>query len=183
MAKPKLQKETKAVFDHWNRHKGKGRWKSHRELTYDIECAVKDVLKHYTVEQICEAIDNYALVLLGGEYRWSYAWTLALFLTRHRPDDRKIPQFTRFLGNNFVAADYLTKEAVRARIEKRRRDAELLERQYEDAKRKAGPRVKPPPRLKLKTVEEAAKPMGEQEFEQRRQQQIRALKVSEKKGE
>jgi rubrerythrin len=106
-----VKDDIKTVFDWWNKYKGRGNWRSHREITYDIECAVKDTLKHYMVKQVCEAIDNYALILLNREYRWSYAWPLALFLTRHRPDDKKILQFTRFLGNNFVADDYLTKES------------------------------------------------------------------------
>jgi hypothetical protein len=122
------RQDIKAVFDHWNIYKGKGKWRSHREMTYDIECAVKDTLKHYTIKQICQAIDNYALVLLGKEYRWSYAWPLALFLTRHRPDDRKILQFTRFLGNGtFAREDYMTPEAVKERIAEHRTRTTFIE--------------------------------------------------------
>lgn len=72
----------------------------------------------YTPEQIIAAIDNYATVLLGQEYWWTYVWTLPDFLTvgeeKHKQASRK---WWRFLPDNFIEENYLTEVARRKRAE------------------------------------------------------------------
>jgi hypothetical protein len=67
------------VFDHWN---GKGIIK-HKTLP---DSKVKHITARFneghTVEAICEAIDNYDIVLKSSEYYWSHRWTLWDFLQR-----------------------------------------------------------------------------------------------------
>jgi hypothetical protein len=178
-----IRDDIKIIFDHWNKYKGRWKWKSHREITYDIKCAIKDALKHYKVSQICEAIDNYALILLNKEYQWTYAWPLALFLTRHRSDDRKILQWTRFLGNNFIADDYLTKEAIKIRIENRKRIEQQKEtlRQKEDEKKfvpaseEFKKKCQQELHNKLYPPQKNKSVVSPEEFERRKQEQIKKL--------
>ena len=114
--KKSKKKDIALVFDCWNSYKGKGKWKSHRELTYETEMAIKEQLKHYSSEQLCKAIHNYAKILIGKEYRWSYAWTMYQFLTRGKPENNKEKQLWRFLDNNFEESDFLTDVAVKKRV-------------------------------------------------------------------
>lgn len=119
------------IFSHWNSKKQKGWW-SHDVLTSEIEEAISERLKKYSVEQIIKAVDNYALVLLSPDYRvfnfgkspWDKKWTLREFLLRKsgksKDDD---PYFYRFLANNFCEDDYLTKAAKQKRIESARRSS------------------------------------------------------------
>jgi hypothetical protein len=66
------------VFDHWN---SKGII-AHRELTNKLKGHINARLENYTLEEILAAIDNYATVLKGEEYFFSYKWSLEEFLTR-----------------------------------------------------------------------------------------------------
>jgi len=116
----RVEKE-RVIFDCWNSFKGKRNWKSHRELSYEISEAITKRLKHYTVEQICGAIRNYAATLLSRDCLWSYAWTLYQFLTRHSPQQRDELQIYRFLPNNFSMDDYLKPEAKKRIIEQQRK--------------------------------------------------------------
>ena len=112
------------VFDRWNAHAGRsvekdGRtitWRSHRRrpdgsLSPEIPTAVRRCLDGgYSVEDICGAIDNYATVLLGAEFYWSYPWALAEFLTRADGRGKAgIPKWTQFLPDNFAAERYLSR--------------------------------------------------------------------------
>ena len=94
------------IFEHWNLFKGQGKWKSHREITPEIEEAINERLKKYSVEQVKVAITNYSDILLSPHFVWSKNWTLREFLTRHRPDDRNELQIYRFLENNFSPDDF-----------------------------------------------------------------------------
>lgn len=129
------------IFNHWNTFKGRGNFKSHREMTPDIEKAVKIRLKDkFTIEQLKGAINNYAQILISSEYEWSYAWTLYQFLTRHRPDNRDELQIYRFIPNNFSTQDFkktsLGKQRDKIRKEKSQKilkaDAEKLKAAYEN---------------------------------------------------
>lgn len=110
-----LSKDISIIFEKWNFYKGEANWKSHRELTYEIEQAIAEQLKHYSVKQICGAIENYARVLISNEYKWSYAWTLQQFLTRKQKEHPDEKQLHRFLTNSFADDDYLTKSAKQNR--------------------------------------------------------------------
>lgn len=118
------------IFNHWNKYKGKSisksesgkktrvTWHSHKlrpdeTMTPDIEKAIAWALKDgYTVDNICGAIDNFAKVLLGENYYWSYVWGLPEFLTRgeekHKQAARK---WWRFLPDSFIEEKYLSEAA------------------------------------------------------------------------
>jgi hypothetical protein len=70
----------------------------------------------HPVEDILAAITSYAKVLLSADYRWTQAWTLYEFLTRHQNGDRKGPlQLVRFTPDNFDETRYLTSAAKTGR--------------------------------------------------------------------
>ncbi len=121
VSKVKVSKEedNNSIFSHWNSYRAMRGWKSHTKLTPEIKKAIRDRLKEYSVDDIKGAIDNYAKVLLSKEYKWSYAWTLYQFLTRHSPQNRKELQLYRWLPNSFYETDYLTDNARRQRQEAR----------------------------------------------------------------
>lgn len=103
--------DTEQVYNHWNSKKVRGnKWKSHNELTYETKQAIQSVLRKYSLENIISAIDNYAKVLLGREFKWSYAWTLYQYLTRHNPNQRQELQLYRWLPSNFYEEDYYSEK-------------------------------------------------------------------------
>ncbi len=124
---------TEKVIEIWNSKKQRGNaWKSHRELTYETRQAIQSTLRKYRLGQITEAIDNYAKVLLGKEYKWSYAWSLYQFLTRHKPDQRQELQLYRWLPSNFYEEDYyseLYKKHLRSKYRQKREEEEAEIRQ------------------------------------------------------
>ena len=66
------------IFDYWM---SKGIYK-HRGLTKNMENAIERTLKDYTLEEIKEAIDNYA-EMYKSDYKYcTHKWTLVEFLTR-----------------------------------------------------------------------------------------------------
>lgn len=110
------ENDISVIFDCWNKYKKYKKFKGHQKITPEIERAVSLRLKEYSVSDISQAIDNYAKVLLGNDYRWSYAWTLYQFLTRHNPQYRDELQIYRFLPNNFSDYDYLTDQSKRSKV-------------------------------------------------------------------
>lgn len=55
----------------------------HKETPALLKAIVKYVRKHeYSLEQVTDAIDNYAIVLNGSEYYWTKKWNLNDFLSR-----------------------------------------------------------------------------------------------------
>lgn len=120
LSKEKLKSNTiVVVFEKWNSFKGK-KWKSHKTLSYEIEQAIAKQLKHYSVKELCQAIENYAKVLLNSDFKWSYAWTLQQFLTRTSPTNRQEQQLWRFLPNNYHDEDYLNDSALKQRSRDRK---------------------------------------------------------------
>jgi len=121
------------IFDCWNKYKGKSvqkenkkhTWKGHNlnkddSLLPQIRDAIKCTLsKGYTVEQICGAIDNYAKILLGEDYFWSYSWTLAEFLTRGEEGHKNAPRkWLKFHPDEFIEERWLTELAKKKRANK-----------------------------------------------------------------
>jgi len=123
------------VFDHWNSFEKQSvekpkdggapvriAWESHRlkpdgAVPRDKADAIRRALDDYSVDDICAAITNYATVLLGPRYRWTHAWTLAEFLTRHQQGDRRgLLQYWRFLPDEFSAAKYRKDTTVAAAV-------------------------------------------------------------------
>ena len=115
--KPPKTEDCQKILDCWNSHKKlKSGWKTHRALLPDITEAIQLHLKKWTVEQICSAINNFAKVVHGREYRWNYrGWGLFEFLTRRTEDDKNFFKWCRFLPNRFEEYDWLTDSAKRDR--------------------------------------------------------------------
>ncbi len=116
---------TVVVFEKWNSYKGK-KWKSHTALSYEIKLAITEQLKHYSVDELCGAIENYAKILLGNDFKWSYAWTLQQLLTRTSPTNREERQLWRFLPNNYCDEDYLTETAKKRRVAEQKEYYEFM---------------------------------------------------------
>ena len=73
-----------SIYTHWNSKE----IINHRTLTKKMEGHINARLENYSPEEIREAIDNYATVLHGEEYFWSYKWGLSEFLTRENGLDK-----------------------------------------------------------------------------------------------
>ena len=77
-------KETKlnniyiVIFKLWNEQK----IIVHKKLTADMKRAIDKVLKDSSLEEVSQAIRNYAEILKGDQYYWSHTWTLKDFLNR-----------------------------------------------------------------------------------------------------
>lgn len=96
------------VFDFWNSYKGKN-WKSHIKLSHNIQIAILDALKNFSVEEICQAIDNYHTVLTNDKYFWSHTWTLPVFLSVKYGNAKNSPKkWWQFLSDNFIPENYLS---------------------------------------------------------------------------
>jgi len=107
------------IFRHWNSKN----IIQHRKLTDKIKRAINGALKDYSEEEICQAIDNYAVILADDRYYWSYKWGLKEFLQRgldkfldfdvaaqnYRKDDRekqkmnKQTDFNKFEQHEYTA--------------------------------------------------------------------------------
>lgn len=74
----KKTKDIYIVFKFWNDTK----IIVHRSMSKKIEGHINAKLENYSVEEICNAIENYSLVLNGEQYFWTHKWTLAEFLLR-----------------------------------------------------------------------------------------------------
>jgi hypothetical protein len=72
-------KDIYTVFDHWN---GKGIIKHKAMSKAKAKHITARFNEGHTVEAICEAIDNYDIILKSDEYYWSHRWTLWNFLQR-----------------------------------------------------------------------------------------------------
>ena len=73
----------------------------HRELTDHRTMVIMAALQHHTIEELCEAVVNYAKVLHGDEFFWDYRWTLEEFLTRG---------LDKFLDGEVAEANYRIRE-------------------------------------------------------------------------
>jgi len=76
--KENLKENISVVFDHWNSL----RIVVHKTLRDRMRTAIKVALKSYSVEELLQAMTNYAEVLHGDDYFWEYRWTLDDFLRR-----------------------------------------------------------------------------------------------------
>lgn len=66
------------IFELWN---SQGMIK-HKKLTGEIQRAIEIRLKDFSVEDISQAIKNYAEIVKGEQYFFKYRWTLKDFLKR-----------------------------------------------------------------------------------------------------
>lgn len=63
----------------------------HKRLTEKMGRAIKKAVKDYGEDMVVEAIKNYATIVHGDEYWFSYRWTLTDFLSRG--DGKNIDRF------------------------------------------------------------------------------------------
>lgn len=66
------------IFEFWN----KAKVLVHRSMTDKMVGHINSRLIHYSVEEICNSIKNYASILNDEQYYWTYKWTLNDFLVR-----------------------------------------------------------------------------------------------------
>ena len=86
------------IFNHWNSKN----IRVHRKLTYDIKQAINARIKDFSLDEILQSIDNYALILHGEEYGlMTYHWTLKEFLTGERVE--------KFLDLDIAKSNYRKK--------------------------------------------------------------------------
>ena len=100
------EESVQVIYDFWNSFKGhpSGKWHEHTKVSYAIRSAVVQNFDLWSVEQICQAIENYALVLLSPDHFWDYTWNLSSFLTSERSGGDK--KWWQFLPENFDEAEY-----------------------------------------------------------------------------
>ena len=68
-----------SVFNHWNKQE----IIKHKTLTKKIKGHINARKEEgHTVEEVCEAIDNYKSILDSDLHYWTHKWTLAEFLQR-----------------------------------------------------------------------------------------------------
>lgn len=111
--------EARLIYEKWNSYKSQKGWKTHNKLSYEITEAITEQLKHYSIEDLCAAIDNYASILFSpdhcvfniGKKCWDKFWTLREFLLRGTQTDRKEKYLYRFLPSVFAPEDFLTQAA------------------------------------------------------------------------
>lgn len=107
------------VFEKWNSYKSQKGWKSHNKFSYETKEAIIERLKHYLMDDLCAAIDNYASILVSpdhcifniGKKCWDKFWTLREFLLRGTSTDRSEKYLYRFLPSVFAPSDFLTQAA------------------------------------------------------------------------
>ena len=88
------------LFNHWNSLK----IVQHKKLTDEMKRAIKSALENYTKEEIFEAMKNYAEILAGDEYFFSYRWTLKDFIRRG---------LEKFMDGEVTQQNYKIKEGGR----------------------------------------------------------------------
>jgi len=71
-------KEVLSIYSFWNEKK----IVLHKDLTDKIKSAIVKAMKEYSVDEIEQAITNYAEILTGSQYFFNYTWTLQDFLAR-----------------------------------------------------------------------------------------------------
>jgi phage replication O-like protein O len=76
--KENFKENFKEIYSKWNEQKVY----VHKSPTGEMETAVKKALKSHSVEEICQAIRNYAEIVKGERYYFKYRWTLKDFLGR-----------------------------------------------------------------------------------------------------
>ena len=93
------------IFRHWNSKN----IIQHRKLTDKIKRAINGALKDYSEEEICQAIDNYAVILADDRYYWSYKWGLKEFLQRG---------LDKFLDFDVAAQNYIKDDREKQKLNK-----------------------------------------------------------------
>lgn len=94
------------VYEFWNSYKDNGnkRWHTHTKVSYSIRLAISQALKKHSVEDICQAIANYALILQSDDHYWTHEYTLNAFLSAERSNGDK--KWIDFIQDNFDEIAY-----------------------------------------------------------------------------
>jgi hypothetical protein len=96
------------VFEFWNSKN----IIVHRKLTDQIKSSINSKLKDYSVDEICDAINNYSLIISMSQFYFTYRWPLATFLKRGNG-------FESFLSYNKPFHNYLdTKKWTEGELER-----------------------------------------------------------------
>jgi len=82
------------IFEHWNSKK----IITHKTMSDRLKGHINARLEKYTVEEIAEAINNYATILQGEEYFWSYKWGLGEFLSRENGFEKFLTSSNPFVN-------------------------------------------------------------------------------------
>jgi len=72
------KEKEREIFNHWNQQN----IIAHKKLTDDVRSVIVRTLRSYSVEEVKSAISNYAEIVHGEQYYFSYRWTLKEFLKR-----------------------------------------------------------------------------------------------------
>lgn len=116
-----IDDKVRIIFDWWNTYKGKKKslpihpktfvgWRSCKKLTPQVELAIKNALNEIKNEKkqedddvflICQAISNYAEILLSEGSWWSYPWSIERFFMVHERQGHPEKKWWRFLPANF----------------------------------------------------------------------------------
>ena len=84
------------IYKHWNNKK----IIQHRRMTDKIKRSINGALRDYEPGEICQAIDNYHVILTDDKYYWSYRWGLREFLQRG---------LDKFMDFEIAAQNYIDK--------------------------------------------------------------------------
>ena len=101
-----------SIFLHWNDKKVVIHKVAEKFLP-----AVQGALKHYTPDEIKQAINNYAMVVHDSRFYWSHKWGLDQFLQQKNGIDR-------FLPVNFNEKDFYCREYVE-RLNKKKTESNI----------------------------------------------------------
>lgn len=90
-----------SIIEHWNSQKIKKVEDRESKIRKKTISRTQKQLKDYSVDEICEAISNYSIILKGDKYFFSYSWQLWEFLARG---------LVNFLTKNEPFKNYLNKK-------------------------------------------------------------------------
>jgi thymidylate synthase len=134
------------IIDYWNSKKQEPfykktkdgdrlmKWKGCRELSIAVRNAINAAIKNTSLESLKSAIDNYALVVWGREYFWSYCWGLYDFLTRRVDKVKDNFSWYRFIPDNFDDSTYLCRDILKQQTTQREFELDREKRRLQSGK-------------------------------------------------
>lgn len=125
------------ILTHWNSKQGK-RWRKCRKLSPILDKAIRKRLK-LLGDDLLGSIDNYHTVLTSHDYAWTYTWSLFLFLTRHKPGEKREDDYLQcviFSPDVFVAENYLTADAKRRAVMGKQKKTMFVPISFEEGKKR-----------------------------------------------
>jgi len=92
------------IFEYWNN----ANIVTHRCFTAQMQGKINAKLKDYSVEEICNTIENYAIILKDNRYFFKYKWTLVDFFQRG---------FDKFFDKKTACANYIINKKLSPKSE------------------------------------------------------------------